>query len=156
MPVTTQALANRLREEGDRVLDFFNHLTNDQWGILVYPQESDWSMHHLLAHFVSSEIGRNELIVNVYNSGKGAPPDFEIDPFNQIEVGKFSAESTDNLLNRFAQERAHLIELVSAMSPQGLKQIGNDPYLGEVALSEMIKLTYRHLQIHLRDARQCL
>ena len=156
MPDIPQALADRLREEGDRVIEFFKHLTRDQWRVLVYPQEGDWSMHHLLAHFVSSEIGRKELICNVYNDGKGAPPDFEIDHFNQREVKKFSAESDDDLLNRFTQERTRLIEHVSVMSPQDLERIGNDPYLGEVALAEMIKLTYRHLQIHLRDARKFL
>jgi len=156
MPDIPQALANRLREEGDRVIEFFKHLTRDQWGVIVYPQKSDWSMHHLLAHFVSSEIGRKELILNVYNDGKGAPTDFEIDHFNKQEVEKFSAESNDDLLNWFSQERAELIEQVSGMSPQDLNRIGNDPYLGEVVLLEMIRLTYRHLQIHLRDARQFL
>jgi hypothetical protein len=156
MPDIPQALANRLREEGDRVIEFFNHLMRDQWGVLVYRQKSDWSMHHLLAHFLSSEIGRKELIFNVYNDGKGAPIDFEIDHFNQQEIEKFSAQSNDDLLNRFRQVRAQLIEHVSIMSAQDLERIGNDPYLGVVALSEMIKLTYRHLQIHLRDARQFL
>ena len=39
---------------------------------------------------------------------------------------------------------------------QDLERSGNDPYLGETSLSEMIKLTYRHLQIHLRDVRERL
>jgi len=156
MPITPQALANRLREEGDRVTEFFNHLTRDQWRVHIYPLESDWSLHHLLAHFVSSEIGRNELIFDVQHGGKGAPIDFEIDHFNRMEVEKYSAESDDELLFRYAQERAHLVEHVSAMSMQDLHRIGNDPYLGEVPLSDMIKLTYRHLQIHLRDARRVL
>jgi hypothetical protein len=156
MAVTPHVLANRLREEGDRVVEFFNNLTQDQWGMLIYPQKSNWSMHHLLAHFVSSEIGRSELIDNVYNRGNGAPNNFEIDSFNQLEVAKFSCESTDDLIIRFIQERNHLIEHVSGMTPLDLERVGNDPYLGEVALTEMIKLTYRHLQIHLRDARRCL
>lgn len=156
MPDTPQALADRLREEGVRVVEFFNHLSHEQWGVLIYPQESDWSLHHLLAHFVSSEIGRKELIINVYNGGKGAPPDFEIDLFNQREVERLSAKSDDDLLQRFNQERTVLIEHISAMSAQDLERVGNDPYLGEVALSEMIKLTYRHLHIHLRDARRYL
>jgi hypothetical protein len=156
MPDTPLVLADRLREEGDRVVDFFIHLSKEQWGILVYPQESDWSLHHLLAHIVSSEIGRNELVINIYHGGKGAPLDFEIDPFNQLEVKRLSVESNDDLLKRFDQERTNLIHLISAMSLQDLERTGNDPYLGEVALLEMIKLTYRHLQIHLRDARRCL
>jgi len=156
MVVTPQELANCLREEGDRVVEFFNHLTHNQWGVLVYPEKSDWSMHHLLAHFVSSEIGRKELIFNVFRGGTGTQPNFEIDQFNQREIEKLSQGANDKLLQCFNQERAKLIECISAMSAQDLERRGNDPYIGEVALSDMIKLTYRHLQIHLRDARQCL
>jgi hypothetical protein len=133
MPDTPQALADRLRGEGGRVVDFFNQLSTEQWEILVYPQLSNWNLHHLLAHFVSSEIGRKELIANVFGGDKGAPPDFEIDLFNQLEVEELSVNSSLELTRK-----------------------GNDPYLGVVSLSEIIKLTYRHLQIHLRDARRCL
>jgi hypothetical protein len=156
MTETPQSLAERLRGEGGRVVDFFNHLSRGQWGIHDYPQETEWSFHQLLAHFVSSEIARKELIINIYQGGKGAPPDFEIDAFNQSEVEKLSAETDDGLLQRFSRERAILIELVSGMSGEDLEIIGNDPFLGAVALSEMIKLTYRHLQIYMRDARQYL
>ena len=156
MPDTPQALANRLRDEGARVIDFFNNLSQDQWEGFVYMQNSVWNMHDLLAHFVSSEIGRKKLIVDVAGGGEGAPPDFEIDRFNQHEVDRLSVESNLKLLHRFNQERNLLIKFVSALRPQDLDNIGNDPFLGEVPLAEMIKLTYRHLQIHLRDTRRCL
>jgi hypothetical protein len=156
MPDSSQALADRLRTEGRRVIDFFNQLSQEQWDVIIYPGQGDWNMHHLLAHFVSAEIGRKELIVNVNNGGSGAPAHFDIDSFNQSEVEKFSLLSTPDLLRRFTQERAELAEYVGIMSEKGLGRIGNDPYLGEVSLIEMIKLTYRHLQIHLRDARRCI
>ena len=156
MPDSPKSLADRLRVEGSRVVEFFNRLSLDQWGMLVYPQESDWSFHQLLAHFVSAEIGRKELIVNICDGGKGAALDFEIDAFNHREVEKLSAQPSDYLLRRFAEERNSLIEFVSAISLQDLERSGNDPYLGETSLSEMIKLTYRHLQIHLRDVRERL
>jgi hypothetical protein len=154
MPDTPQSLADRLREEGGRVVHFFNHLNFDQWGILIYPQESNWSFHQLLAHFVSAEISRKELITHICDGGKRAPIDFEIDTFNQREVERLSAESNDNLLQLLTQERANIIEVMSAIFSQDLKRVGNDPYLGQVTLLEMIKLTYRHLQIHLRETRQ--
>ena len=156
MPDSPKSLADRLRVEGSRVVEFFNRLSLDQWGMLVYPQESDWSFHQLLAHFVSAEIGRKELIVNICDGGKGAALDFEIDAFNHREVEKLSAQPNDYLLRQFAEERNSLIEFVSAISMQDLERSGNDPYLGETSLSEMIKLTYRHLQIHLRDVRERL
>jgi len=147
MADTPLSLSDRLRVEGGRVVDFFNHLS---------PQESKWSFHELLAHFVSSEIAHRELIINIYQGGNGAPLGFEINTFNQSEVEKFSAESDDGLLQRFSRERLNLIELVSGMSGEDLEIIGNDPFLGTIALSEIIKLNYRHLQIHIRDARQYL
>ena len=156
MPDTPQALADRLREEGARVIDFFNNLSKEQWDIYVYLEGNVWNLHDLLAHFVSSELGRKKLIVDVAGGGKGAPPDFKIDKFNQKEVDRLSVESNSKLLRRFTQERNHLIMFVTALRPQDLDIVGNDPFLGEVPLAEIIKLTYRHLQIHLRDARRCL
>jgi len=156
MPDDAEALADRLREEGSRVVKFFNQLSPEQWKVVIYPQQSDWTMHHLLAHFVSAEVGRQELVENVYNGGEGAPQQFDIDRFNQTEVERLSKQSSQDLLRSFTQGRAKLVEMVGSMSDQELSQVGRDPYLGQVALIEMIKLTYLHLQIHLRDARRCL
>ena len=156
MPDTPQALADRLRKEGARVIDFFNNLNQEQWDAYIYMEESLWSLHDLLAHFVSSEIGRKNLIIDIASGGKGASPDFEIDRFNQQEVARLMVESNSELLHRYTRERNYLIKFVSNLQPQDLDHIGNDPFLGEVPLSEIIKLTYRHLQIHLRDARRCL
>jgi uncharacterized damage-inducible protein DinB len=153
---TPQALADRLREENTRVLDFFNNLSQEQWGNFVYRQDSVWNFHHLLAHFVSSEIGHKELILNVISGGGGAPANFEINIYNQREVERLSGESNSQLLILFLQERSNLAEFVSTLTMEDLARIGNDPYLGAASLLEIVKLTYRHLQIHLRDARRCL
>jgi hypothetical protein len=156
MPETSEFLADRLRAEGARVIDFFNTLTMEQWAVIVYQQDNPWTLHVLLAHFVSSEIGRQDLIIDVASGGRGAPPDFDIDRFNQRQVDRLSNKSNSDLLTIFSQERARLIELVRALRQEDIDRIGNDPFLGEVTLAEIIKLTYRHLQIHLRDTKRCL
>jgi len=156
MPETPEFLADRLRAEGARVIDFFNTLSMEQWAVIVYQQDNSWTLHDLLAHFVSSEIGRLGLIIDVASGGRGAPPDFDIDIFNQQQVDRLSNKSNSDLLRIFSQERERLIELVRALRQEDLDRIGNDPFLGEVTLAEMIKLTYRHLQIHLRDTKRCL
>jgi len=156
MHESPQLLADRLREEADRVFDFFIHLTDEQWGLIIYPLSSDWTLHDLLAHFVSSEIGRKELIIDVINGGIGAPQNFDIDAYNQQEVGKLSGNSHKYLLESFTRERAGLVKLVSALDSSDLERRGNDPYLGETSLGDMIKLTYRHPQIHLREVRRSI
>jgi hypothetical protein len=156
MTDTPHSLADRLREEGGRVVEFFKSLSEEQWGLYVYQNGEDWTMHQLLAHFVSAEIGRKELIKDILSGGKGAPAGFEIDAFNHREVEDLSAKSNESLLELFSRERADLVTVISDLAIADLGKIGNDPFLGEVPLLDMIKLTYRHLQIHLRDARRCL
>lgn len=156
MPDTPQSLSNRLREEGDRVVEFFNGLSAGQWPLLVYPKESDWDYHNLLAHFVSAEIGRKELIINILAGGRGVSDKFDINLFNHREVERFSGKTNDTLLELFRRERSDLAALVSGLIVNDLELIGKDPYLGEAALAEMIKLTYRHLQIHLREIRRSM
>ncbi len=156
MADTSEFLADRLRTEGARVIDFFNRLTLEQWAVIIYQDNNKWTLHELLAHFVSSEIGHLKLIIDIARGGSGAPVGFDIDRFNQDQVDRLAMESDSNLLNIFSQERAKLIEFVGELSQVELDRIGNDPFLGEVPFSEIIKLNYRHLQIHLRDARRCL
>jgi len=156
MAETPQSLADRLRDEGIRVMDFFKNLSPEQWDIQIYGQDNDWTLHHLLAHFVSAEIGRKELIINVSSGGKGAPLDFNIDGFNNQEVDRLSGEPNSHLLELFFLERSSLASFVSSLDNEELERIGNDPFLGAVPLIEIIKLTYRHLQIHLREVRRCL
>jgi hypothetical protein len=156
MTDTPQSLGDRLRDEGGRVMVFFNDLSSQQWEIQVYKQDVEWTLHHLLAHFVSAEIGRKELIINVSSGGEGAPMDFNIDSYNKQDVDRLSRESNSHLLELFFIERSSLASFVSTLDFEVLERVGNDPFLGAVPLVEMIKLTYRHLQIHLRDARRCL
>jgi hypothetical protein len=156
MPDTPQILADRLLQEGGRVVEFFNHLNPSQWAIIIYPEQGNWSFHQLLAHFVSSEVGRRELIGDVCKDGKGAPVNFIIDAYNQAEVERLTIISNSELLDRFTIERKQLAEMVAILTPEDLTKLGNDPFLGFVPLSEMIKLTYRHNQIHLREIRRYL
>jgi hypothetical protein len=156
MPDTPQVLADRLRVEGERIKVFFEQLEPDQWGKVIYPGAPSWNLHDLLTHFVSAEIGRRQLIQDVIDGGKGAPIGFDIDDFNHKEIERLSGESNVFLLELFIRERFQLINLVFVLKAEDLQKVGNDPFLGEVPLVEMIKLTYLHTQIHLRDARRCL
>ena len=156
MPDTPRLLADRLQSEGGRVVNFFNQLSAEQWKARIYPQAGDWRMHQLLAHIVSAEIGRKELIMSIAMGGEGAPAGFDIDQFNQEEVENLSRQPDAYLLELFSRQREELCRFVSKLEPADLERIGNDPFLGKAPLVEIIRLTYLHLQIHLRDARRCL
>lgn len=156
MPETPERLLQRLDAESQRTIDFFRALTPSQWEQTLYSDGACWTVRGLLAHFVSAEGAFKMLIENVLAGGRGAPPGFDIDDFNQRQVAELSLEPPDKLLEQFARKRQANQELVRRLAPSDLFKTGRHPFLGETSLEEIIKLLYRHNQIHQRDVRRLL
>jgi hypothetical protein len=60
------------------------------------------------------------------------------------------------LIEQFRQERENCIALVHRLSQEDLQKSGRHPWLGVAPVEEIVKLLYRHNQIHLRDIRKAL
>jgi hypothetical protein len=58
------------------------------------------------------------------------------------------------LLEQFIAVRAEMTAWVAALTEADLEKQGRHPYLGQATLAEMIKMVYRHNQIHYRDLRK--
>jgi hypothetical protein len=58
------------------------------------------------------------------------------------------------LIDQFKRLRQETIELVLNMNTSDLEKQGRHPFFGMAALEDIIKLIYRHGQIHLRDIRK--
>lgn len=156
MPDIPARLAERLRSEGQKTLEFFQDLKSSQWDQQLYTEGSCWSIRLVLAHFVSSEASFFKLFENVLAGGQGAPEGFDIDAYNERKVDQLREMTPTDLLNRFAELRQESAMLVARMSPEDLSRTGRHPFLGVTRLEDMIKLLYRHNQIHLRDIRKVL
>ena len=156
MPDTPEFLAGRLTDEGLKTTEFFNGLTSDQWDIRVYSDGTQWALRQILTHFVASEESFNRLIENVLKGGAGAPEGFDIDQFNEKKVRQLQDLSITEMIKRFENARQRNIDLVSSMTAADLLIVGRHPFLGVVPLVDMIKLIYRHNQIHQRDMRKKL
>jgi hypothetical protein len=156
MPDTPQFLAERMRAEGEKTVEFFSSLSPESWGQTVYTDGSCWAVHQVLAHFVSTEAAIGRLIENIQAGGSGAPEDFDIDAYNERKVASLSHLSPPDLLIQFDRFRQQNIEVVSRMPQADLALQGRHPFLGKTELVEIIKLLYRHNQIHQRDIRKHL
>lgn len=156
MPETPERLAERLSSESQKTVEFFRSLSPAQWDCIVYTDGPVWTARHLLAHFVSAEQALKRLVEDVYAGGAGTPEDFDIDGFNAGEVAELVRRTPDALLHEFKASRLAFIALVTQMETADLANRGRHPFLGWVALEDMIKMLYRHDQIHLRDLRRLL
>jgi hypothetical protein len=156
MNESPEKLSHRLKEEGDKTQVFFQALTPIQCEIVIYDEGRPWTIRQVLAHFVSTEMSLGLLIENILAGGEGAPENFDIERFNYSQVTKLGDASLKDLLIQFTQYRAKNIGMVLSMGDDDLARKGRHPFLGVVSIADIIKMIYRHNQIHLRDIKRTL
>ena len=149
-------ILGRLSVEGQKAVDYFRSLPGEAWEQPVYTTGGKWRVREVLCHFVSAE----ETIVffgkDILRGGEGAPEGFQIDEFNATQVGGMAERTPDQLINEFQQRRADTLALVAAMTEADLDRSGRHPWFGRESLDKMLKLVYRHNNLHLRDVRRAL
>ena len=149
-------LAEKLKTEGERFLDFFSGLGDGQWNIEVYTEGAVWSIRNVLSHFVTSERGLLKLFEQIRQGGPGSSEDFSIDRYNASQQEKTKDLSPAELLEQYRQARADSAAWVSGLKDEELEIRGRHPFLGETVIREMVKMLYLHNQIHYRDIRKVL
>ena len=156
MTETATRLTARLLDESERTVQFFSKLTLEQQSSQVYIEGNCWTVRDILAHLLATEISIYRLVVHILEGGPGTPEDFDINAYNERKVRELREADTPKLLERFRQEREATVQLVSGLSLDDLEKQGRHPFLGTAPLSDIIKLMYRHQQIHIRDIRRIL
>ena len=153
---TPSFLAERLRVEGEKTIANFSSLDDDKWNIPVYTENTTWTVRNILVHIITAEQGFIQLFKDVLAGGKGAREDFDIDRFNAGQQARMQDVSPRDLVVLFSNVRSEMIALVSGLTQDELLLKGRHPFLGPTTLSEMIKMVYRHDQIHHRDMRKAI
>lgn len=155
MPEPTD-LANKLRAEGERFVNFFSALTDAQWQMDVYTEDSLWTVRNVLAHFVTSERGLLKLFEQIRLGGAGAADDFSINRYNARQQEKSRELTPVELLEQYKSVRANAVTWVAGLQESELEIRGRHPFLGQTTLREMIKILYIHNQTHYRDLKKAL
>ena len=149
-------LLQRLTDEGLKVLQFFEGLVETSWEFEIYTEGEVWKAHQILAHFVSVERAFQWLTADIVSGGLGTPQDFDLDRFNHDQVMELEAFSRQELLSTFQSARNHTIQQASSYSSEDLAREGHHPWFGLVSVETLLKLLYRHNQMHIRDIRRQL
>ena len=149
-------LLQRLDDVGQEVLLFFNQLDEEAWRINIYTEGEAWTVHQILAHFVSVERAFQWLINDIVSGGDGTPKDFDLDRFNHEQVRSLETQSRQELLDIFQTERSATQTQVSHCAPDDFLKEGNHPWFGQLSITAILKLLYRHNKLHIRDIRRTL
>jgi len=152
----TTELAEKLKAEGDKFIQFFSDLTDDQWKMEVYTEGETWSLRNVIAHFVTSERGLVKLFEQIRLGGQGSSEDFSIDRYNAAQQQRTKNLTPQELFEQYKEVRATTVTWVSSLKDEELEIRGRHPFLGETVIREMIKMLYIHQQTHNRDVKRAM
>jgi uncharacterized damage-inducible protein DinB len=152
----TAELAEKLKAEGERMIQFFSELRDDQWTNEVYTEGTTWTIRNVLSHFVTSERGLLKLFERIRTTGEGASEDFSIDRYNAAQQERSRNFTPAELLEQYKQIRAEAVQWVLGLKEEELEIKGRHPFLGETVIREMIKMLYIHNQLHYRDVKRAI
>lgn len=156
MSASVEFLINRLRDQGEKTIQFFRNISPDKWDVTIYSDGSQWTTHQVLCHFAQAESSLCRLVEQIAGGGQSEPEDFNLDAYNEYKVSIINKLTEDELIKLFNQNRQKTIDFVSQLTESDLEKRGWHPYLGMAALVDIIKLIYRHNQIHIREIRGML
>src|SRR6266540_679958 len=149
-------LAEKLISEGEKFVEVFSGLKEDQWQMEVYTEGATWTIRNILSHFVTAERGLIKLFEQIRQGGAGAADDFSIDRYNAAMQERTKELAPLDLLEQYMQVRANSIAWVSGLKDSELEIIGRHPFLETTTIREMIKLLYIHNQTHYRDMKRAM
>jgi hypothetical protein len=152
----TSLLADKLKQEGEKIVKYFDSLRDEQWSINVYTEDNTWTVRNILSHLVTSERAFVNLFENIRQGGDGVTDDFVIDRYNARQQEKTKELGVQELLQRFKSIREEMVVWVLNIADSDLEKTGRHPFLGQTTLREMIKMVYLHNQIHYRDIKRAL
>ena len=156
MTVQRDLIQKRLRDEGDKLIRTFESLSPDQQSMTIYTDGMAWSLKDLLAHLCSAERTFLYYGRDILSGGEGAPEGFDINAFNQREVGQSRGRTFAQLLNELRAARKETIDLVGLIADEDFARSGRHPFFGQMSIDDMFKLIYRHNMMHLRDVRRAI
>jgi len=152
----TAELAEKLKTEGERMIQFFSELSESDWVKEVYTEGTTWSIRNVLSHYVTSERGLIKLFEAIRQGGAGAADDFSIDRYNASQQEKTKELTPAELLAQYKEVRANSVAWVSSLKDEELEIRGRHPFLNETVIREMVKMLYLHNQLHYRDVKKAL
>jgi len=149
-------IQKRLAEEGDKIIAFFESLSQTDWDQQVYTTGSGWRVRQVLAHFVSAEHAYQQSIQDVLRGGRGAPENLDIDRFNEMETPLLSLQPVTDLIETLRKSRLETLQITQTLDESDLTRAANHPWFGEKEVGWFLKLLYRHQTMHLYDVRKAL
>ncbi len=154
--LTPSQLAERLKTEGEKTVEFFQTLPTDKWQAQIYTDGEHWTIHQILTHLTQAEDSVARLVAHVVGGGGGSPEGFDLNAYNHKKVKELETQTPEALITEFASRRTRTVSFVEKLTETDLEKVGRHAFLGMTTIEEMLKTMHLHTQLHRRDIRKLL
>ncbi len=153
MPMTKDQVIAALKDVRSQIEDTASVLSVEQWSSGVY--ENGWNARELLCHLASDSVTTFLLALAQRPEGStGGGEGFDLDAFNNQQVGLRSHKNVDDLLEEIRANNARDVRAVQTADEELLQKHFRAPWGMEGTLSEVIVESLAgHVGQHLAEVR---
>ena len=127
-----------------------------QTSLTWHPPGGGWSIRDNLAHLVDAERAHRRFVGAVLESRPIRLEGFDLDRWNQEHVARRAGQSVDEILDALRAERQKTLAFIASIPRDAWDKKGDHPALGEVSVSQVIKVISIHEHLHLKEIRRQL
>lgn len=115
-----------------------------------------WSVQDVLAHLASAERGHQQVIEALLTGRESHQPGFDLDAFNEAEVGARRSMTTQEILDELDASRAASLALLEQIGPGDWERSGYHPGGFDTTVEGGFRVIAIHEKRHAREIRLAL
>jgi hypothetical protein len=144
----------KMQSTRDELLSLVEDL--DQAIFTWYPPDGSWSIRDNLAHLADAERAHRRFVGAVLDGRPTRLEGFNLDRWNQEHVARRASQSVDEILAALRAERQETLAFILAIPADAWDKQGDHPALGQVSVTQVIKVIGVHERMHLKEMRKLL
>jgi hypothetical protein len=110
-----------------------------------------WQGREVLAHLANAEEDHRQVAVRLLRGEATTLNSFDLNRWNEERVAGRAAQSVQEILADFDQQRALTIAFVETLAPADLDKSGEHPALGVVTLGKLLRIIPLHQRAHHKE-----
>ncbi len=147
-------LSERLTQSRQDLLASLAGLPSDE--LAQHAVNDGWSVQDVVAHLASAERGHQQVIAALLAGQDTQQPGFDLDTFNETEVGARRGMTTEAVFDELASSRAGTLALLDTVGPDDWERSGYHPGGFDTTVEGGFRVIAIHEKRHAREIRTAL
>lgn len=128
----------------------------DQAMLTWRPPDGNWSIRENLAHLADAERAHRRFVMAVLEDRATHIEGFNLDGWNEEHVARRAGQSINEIRDALFAEREESLAFIETIPADAWDKQGEHPALGQVSVTQVVKVIGVHERMHLKEIRKLL